>query len=189
MLFKKLNLALTASVLLSTSAVAAEDLGNRGDGITTQNCMYNVLESSPSSRYTISDDGASLVDSSTGLTWARCDLGQTWNNETKVCDGNQSTHNWLDAHLEAQSYSAGTITTGWRVPNIKELATIIEERCSYPTVNTEIFFSTTRGQIYWASTPYKIGSAGDKAYLMEMGLGIITAADKSNEINVKLVRD
>ncbi|MBU3004146.1 DUF1566 domain-containing protein [Paraglaciecola arctica] len=90
-----------------------------------------------------------VTDESLGLVWMRCSLGQIWENETCTGDANELT--WQQALQAAHGYEyAGQL--GWRVPNIKELASLTERSCVRPAIN-ELFFPNTYSDDYWTSTP------------------------------------
>ena len=65
-------------------------------------------------------------DPKTGLIWMRCSIGETWNGRS--CTGEPLELNWQ----ESQDYVAKVINSqegfashkNWRIPNIKELASI-----------------------------------------------------------------
>lgn len=45
----------------------------------------------------------------------------------------------------------GQLSYDWRIPNIKELSTIIERACTSPARNTDIF-PVTVASVMWSST-------------------------------------
>ena len=60
-------------------------------------------------------------DTSTGLIWMRCSLGQTWTGET--CTGKAKKYTWPIAMLAAnKSNFAGK--NDWQLPSIEDLANI-----------------------------------------------------------------
>jgi len=131
-----------------------------------QECPEGLLRTSPDSRFGIYDNGVAL-DRSTGLRWSRCLVGQTFSDnrclgEPKLFDirgyiGYMSTINESydkDGHM-------------WRLPNIKELASIAERGCSDPAVNLQIFPDTPKRFAIYSSTPY----AGDKFYTIDLITG------------------
>lgn len=91
-------------------------------------------------------NGAEVADSQTGLVWARCSVGQTWNGAQ--CIGQPT----LVYHEEAMKLAQAT--PGWRLPNVKELASLVDRRCESPSIDTAAFpgFPTHGGQSYWSST-------------------------------------
>ncbi|WP_435273932.1 DUF1566 domain-containing protein [Psychrobium sp. nBUS_13] len=129
---KKLLLALT--VAASFTAVA------------DQTCVPNAAQSTPTANF-IANDNGTVTDRATNLMWMRCTIGQTFNAETKNCDGQPQTFFWQDALQAAESvrtnkqhaYYQFAGVTNWRVPNIKELTSIRETACYNPALNETIF--------------------------------------------------
>ncbi len=64
-----------------------------------------------------SGDGTA-TDTSSGLLWMRCSIGQTWSNETFT--GSASELTWQQAFLQADHRYEYAEQTGWRVPNMKK---------------------------------------------------------------------
>ncbi|MCX5871531.1 MAG: DUF1566 domain-containing protein [Deltaproteobacteria bacterium] len=59
-----------------------------------------------------------MKDTVTGLEWQRCSVGQTWNAETKHCDGSVIGYNWFGAQ-------GLTKAGGFRLPTITELRSLV----------------------------------------------------------------
>ena len=112
-------------------------------GYAEQICNDSVEVTTPSSRFEINDDQA--FDNKTGLTWKRCLVGQNWNTELSQCDGNATSVNWKEA-LES-------VSEGWRLPNIKELGSIVEHSCGNPSINLSVFPIEAVAPTLWSSTP------------------------------------
>lgn len=80
--------------------------------------------------------------------WKRCAEGQTWSGAT--CTGSASTVNWADA-LKS-TVSATTVGySDWRLPNLKELQSIVEDKCYAPAINTSIF-PNTPASLFWSAS-------------------------------------
>jgi hypothetical protein len=80
--------------------------------------------SSPVKRFMDNGDGT-LTDIEPDLTWMRCSLGQVWNGKT--CTGTPATYTWKSAQEAANKLNhVGGFANhvDWRVPQIRELATI-----------------------------------------------------------------
>ncbi|MBP8284334.1 MAG: DUF1566 domain-containing protein, partial [Chromatiaceae bacterium] len=91
-----------------------------------QTCKYgSIPATAPASRFTDNGDGT-VTDRATGLQWQRCSEGQTWSSGT--CTGTATGHTWQVALqlAEAASYAG---QSDWRLPNINELASIVEQAC------------------------------------------------------------
>lgn len=99
----------------------------------------------------IDNNNGTITDSRLGLTWMRCSLGQTWNAEFNSCTGDASELTWQQALQMAHGFEFAD-QAGWRVPNVKELATLTERQCVRPAIN-ELFFPNTPSDDFWTSTP------------------------------------
>jgi hypothetical protein len=107
------------------------------------------------------------------------------------CSGTATTHNWKGALDAARTASNSTYLgqSGWRLPNVKELGSLLENACTSPAINTSIFPSTPSG-IFWTSSPYT-GNAGwdfEAWYVGFLSRGEIFRETKSNLYYVRLVR-
>ncbi|TWI75377.1 uncharacterized protein DUF1566 [Desulfobotulus alkaliphilus] len=123
-----------------------------------------VLSTTPSSDFEIHAN-ASLTHKKTGLTWMRCALGQSW--EGGTCTGDASMHIWQDALMEAEQLNREGGFGGfsdWRLPNYKELASIVEERCTGPAMNA-LLFPGAPASVFWSSTPLNNADDRPAAYI------------------------
>jgi hypothetical protein len=115
---------------------------------TAQTCNKRITPSTPDTRFSVSGD--EVTDLQTGLIWQRCSVGQRWDGTT--CSGDTTRHNWS----EALAMAAGD----WRLPNIKELMSIVETACVNPAVNLTVFpFPATASFKYWSSSPVDYGNS------------------------------
>ncbi len=108
-------------------------------------CSEHFKITLPDSRYKLLNNGTEVKDKETGLIWRRCSLGQSWNGKT--CTGTAKSYNWQQALSKAQS-----LGHGYRLPNIKELYSLVEERCDDPSINLNMF-PNTPSLTYWSSSP------------------------------------
>ena len=116
--------------------------------VSSQTCLPNFDPALKVDEFIDNADGTA-TDASLGLVWMRCSLGQTWENET--CSGDASELTWQQALQTAHGFKyAGQL--GWRVPNMKELASLTERSCVRPAINP-LFFPNTSSDDYWTSTP------------------------------------
>jgi hypothetical protein len=152
-------------------------------GSQTQICRTEteIPPTTPTSQFTQNNNGT-VTDNATKLTWMRCSLGQYWDGTT--CQGDASQHNWQQALQVAQDeYFANY--DDWRLPNIKELTSIVEEACHSPAINLTIFPSTETDYEYWTSTIYY----GDRALKVRFRDGFFTFYYKREKTyGVRLVR-
>lgn len=117
-------------------------------------CEYqeNLEATATANRFTLSADGTA-VDNMTGLMWTRCAIGKEWDNTTSNCiEVGARHHKWFDA-LELADASDYAGHTDWRLPNIKELVSIVEVGCSRPALNETVFPNIGQATRIWSSTP------------------------------------
>lgn len=145
-----------------------------------QTCNSSIPPSTPDSQFTDNADGT-VTDNQTELIWMRCSLGQTWGGGT--CSGSISTFNWQTALNAATSHSfAGN--SDWRLPNVRELASIIEISCFSPAINSTIFPLTPNGW-YWSATPHKGAGLGFDVFAWLVKFGNRT--DIAGDLDVRIV--
>lgn len=121
-------------------------------GASQADCNPSILETTPTAHFTDHGDGT-VTHEKTGLMWKVCTEGQTWS--SGACSaGTQIQFLWpeaLDSANTANASGGYAGKTGWRLPNIKELASITELKCSGLAINTTIFPSTLANN-YWSSS-------------------------------------
>jgi len=146
---KGLLTVLAGILLLSASIVWAEPPAPVAK--TGQTTSYRTGDdgdlqkgvASPSPRFTDNDDGT-VADNLTGLMWAK--------------DANYNgTKTWDDAidyanNLSLGSEGCGASYTDWRLPNVKELQSLIGFGSSSPALPTGHPFTNVRSYYYWSST-------------------------------------
>ena len=120
-----------------------------------QYCDYaSTLATAPARRFIDNHDGT-VTDLGTGLQWKRCSEGQIWMGS--FCDRTATTHSWQGAlNLADGATYAGK--DDWRLPNVKELASIIEEACYYPAFNETVFPDTPGADVWTSSSVAPISS-------------------------------
>lgn len=117
--------------------------------VSAQTCHSEttIPSSTPSSRFRNNNNGT-ITDMATGLMWARCTEGQSGS----ACAGGDAMLFTWEGALKRASESTLAGYSDWRLPNIKELESIVEERCYNPAVNLAVFPGTPVS-IFWSSTP------------------------------------
>ena len=132
------------------------------------------------SRYAYSADATEVTDAQSGLTWRRCTEGKTWSSSTSTCVGGLTvfTHEDALAHAKTQ--------TGWRLPNVKELASLVDVSRANPAVDATAFPSTSSA-VYWSSTPDVQGPSS--AWSVDFALGNVLSTPRTTfGVLVRLVR-
>ena len=120
--------------------------------VYAQTCLTGTaVQSTPTSAFTVNNDGT-VFHKKTGLIWKVCSEGQTWVDSPDRCDDATSLFNWSAGLVHAQAASfAGH--SDWRLPNHKELRSIVELQCENPAIN-EVIFMSTSPDYHWTSSPY-----------------------------------
>ena len=132
-------------------------------------------------RYTVID--GTVTDGVTGLMWKQCPEGL----EGSDCSvGAAGLLIWGGSMKRARdSEFAGY--TNWRLPNMKELLSIVAFDQSSPALNTTVFPGSTSS--FWSSTP-KYVATGNQSYVVDFTKGIhqpkVRTVQKSAQ---RLVRD
>ncbi len=134
--------------LLSALAVC---MGLAASSTQAATCNTNspaLSPSNPDAAYILTPNGTA-TDSRTGLMWQRCSEGQTWSGGT--CIG---TASWVNqaAALSAGPASSFAGYSDWRLPNIKELRSLVEECRTNPSINETVFPATITAFPYWTSS-------------------------------------
>lgn len=144
-----------------------------------QTCNPNIKADTPDSRFTVNADNT-VTDKVTGLIWMRCSLGQSG---ADCSTGMAYFSNWERALAQNGYTFAGQ--SDWRLPNINELASIIERKCYDPAINLSVFPATTSSD-YWSSSP----SANNHKYVWVVNFYGGFDHDKYKDFNyhVRLVR-
>lgn len=114
-----------------------------------QTCYDTLTSTTPTANFTIVTNGMTQ-DTKTGLMWTRCSYGQTWDSANSTCTGAPVSITWQDALQLSTTVTYGG-HTDWRLPNVKELATIVEQSCVDPAINLTIFPATSP-ENYWTGT-------------------------------------
>lgn len=135
-------------------------------------------------RYRVHGNGT-VTDLKTGLMWAQCSLGQIWDQSTNTCLGNELGFNWNSAQSFAQNVVLANYSD-WRIPNLKELASIVALDRYDPAINLYAFPSTRSNIAFWTSTPDR--SDATKAYIFGTYYGFQEVTIKTTPYAIRLVR-
>lgn len=150
-------------------------------------CNSAMRESTPNSRFVIYSNEV-VLDKNTGLMWRRCAQGRSGSDCKKGVD---FILDWDDALTQAAS-STYAGYTDWRLPNVKELLGITEEKCASPALNLAVFpMPTGANYAYWTASPRQgVGSANaDLSLQVDFLNGQVNARERESKYAVRLVRD
>jgi hypothetical protein len=132
--------------------------------------------------FVISSDGNEVTDQKTGLIWRRCSEGMAWNGST--CAGTASTFTH-EAALQYAATQANSTGIAWRLPNIKELASIADISRSNPAIDPAAFPATPTNS-FWSSSP-NVGYGTD-AWYVHFSYGYTHYDYRYRSYHVRLVR-
>lgn len=152
-----------------------------------QTCSNNITPSHPDGQY-IADNGT-VVDVVNALEWQLCTLGQTANGTS--CSGTPTSYQtWQQALQAASENSSFGGFNDWRLPNIKELASLVEHSCIAPAIDLS-YFPDTPSSPYWTNTPdgFDIDTTvGLEGLLIDFNDGTEFVTDTENRRYIRMVR-
>lgn len=124
------------------------------------------------------DNGnGTILDNVTGLVWQKCALGGTGND---CLGGTTVSHTWSNAQTQCAVLGAG-----WRLPELFELANIIDYGTSYSTVNSTAFPATAPAA-FWSATAHPLYTT--MAWTVNFAQGTPGVDYKTNTNYVRCVR-
>ena len=118
--------------------------------------------------FTDNGDGT-VTDGNTGLMWQQAEAGSM---------------DWEAAITYCESFSLPGYTD-WRLPNVKELRSIVDDRLYNPAID-KIYFPGALASYYWSSTTYADGSSD--AWGVVFGSGSVHYYSKTIGNYVRCVR-
>jgi len=144
-------------------------------------CVGTITASTPTADFVDHGNGT-VTHTKTGLMWKQCSEGLSG---TGCATGAATWHTWQAALQLAETLNAGGGFAGftdWRLPNQKELNSIVERQCVVPSINAAIFPATV-SDWYWSASPY--AGVATYAWSIDFGGGV---NGKSVNYYVRLVR-
>jgi uncharacterized repeat protein (TIGR01451 family) len=146
---------------------------------TAGNPNASLIETTPTSAFTDHGNGT-VTHTLTGLMWKQCSQGQSG---AGCASGSAQAMTWSTA-LQAAVADTTAGYTDWRLPNQKELESIVES-CGYsPTINQTVF-PATPASVYWPASSYRIPSFAWAVYFTD---GDFYINPKSGYGHARLVR-
>lgn len=146
-------------------------------------CLGNTWTATPPASFSVDGAHGVVSDSRTQLMWQLCPRGQTGTS----CAGTAGLYSWSQALDEATA--ANTASDGgyndWRVPNVKELQSLVETGCTAPAIQSTVFPNTPSAE-HWTSTSY--AATPGSAWYVEFTEGAAFLTGKGTSHVVRLVR-
>ncbi|CAK8719565.1 Adhesin [Candidatus Electronema halotolerans] len=118
-----------------------------------QNCRPDSIPASTPDSQLVDNGDGTVTDSKTSLTWKKCVEGFSGDD---CGSGTPDTFTWQEALQQSSvvNNSGGFAGhTDWRLPNINELISLVEEQCSNPAINLNRF-PNTPSSVVWSGSPY-----------------------------------
>lgn len=150
-----------------------------------QTCERDFIPASTPDSQLIDNGDGTITDSKTGLIWKKCFEGVSG----ASCEtGSPNSFTWQAALQQPEivnSEGGFAGSTGWRLPDINELGSIVEEQCFDPAINL-IRFPNTPSLNVWSGSPF----AGDsnKAWYVNFSNGHSMFYTRADNYAVRLVR-
>ena len=150
-------------------------------GMVLAGCLWAGLGQAVE-RFVVSADGQEVTDTRTGLIWRRCAEGMAFKGNT--CTGNPTAYSH-EAALQRATREATRTGLDWRLPNVKELSSLVDRSRSGPAIDSKAF-PATPSEWFWSSSPY-VGNASS-AWFVYFGDGNVGSNYRGSYLAVRLVR-
>jgi len=138
---------------------------------------YNPSAIQPSYK----DNGNNTItDNVTGLMWKKCSEGQ---NNDASCSGTAQTYTWNQALQQCNLIPLGY--NDWRVPDIKELMSIMDYGKAIPPMINLIFPNTQTTIDYWSST---YDTSSNNVWCLTFNKGIVEGCYFSSNSYLRCIR-
>lgn len=159
-----------------------------------QICKDDPLTIAPSTAHlTVNTSDETVSDNKTNLMWKMCLEGLSG---TDCSVNTANTLTWEAALARPKDINAGAgfaDHNDWRLPNIKELQSIIEEQCYQPAMNRSAFKGMTDATQVdaWTASPTStsLASGEDKSWSIDLADGKLNFSTRTLSFHVLLVRD
>ena len=146
----------------------------------------SIPASTPDSQLQDNGDGT-VTDLKTGLMWKQCVEGLS-GPDCASSSGSAAAFTWQQALQRVQTVnSSGGFAgfTDWRVPNIKELSSLVEHQCWEPAINQTRFPMEWFDSI-WSSSA--VAGRNDLVWGVDPRVGNAGWYNESNYNRLRLVR-
>jgi hypothetical protein len=147
---------------------------------TAGNPSTSVTESTPTSDFTSNGNGT-VTHSLTGLVWKQCVQGLSG---AGCATGTAIAMTW-SAALAASAADTTAGYSDWRLPNKKELESIVES-CGYSPAINQSLFPATPALYYWSASSYVADPSN--AWFVNFNVGYTSNYFKTSNFTVRLVR-
>lgn len=127
----------------------------------------------PAGRYNISADTKTVTDTKTGLVWQR--------------DVPDIRPTWVDARVWCRNNESSLPGSGWRLPSIEELRTIVDSSVVYPAIDSAAF-PNLPGDHYWYWSSTRTAADSSRAWVVYFWIGTVNTPFVHDFAYVRCVR-
>jgi hypothetical protein len=150
-----------------------------------QTCKPDSIPASTPDSQLVDNGNGTITDSKTSLMWKKCLEGLSGSN----CEsGSAGSFTWQEALQQPIAVNTSGGFAGhsdWRLSNINELVSIVEEQCYDPAINLSRFPNTPSSYV-WSGSPY--ASSSDSAWNVHFYSGSYSSGSRGSVSAVRLVR-
>jgi len=142
----------------------------------------------PDSQHYVPQPNLTVIDSTTGLQWMRCAMGQIWDPQHNLALGKGEKLTWYQALLAVGQLNQGSGLAGytdWRLPSLPELQTLCSPH-HHPKIDPSAFPGSPPFP-FWTMTPF--AGYANAAWFLYFHTGYGSWGRKSYPFRVRLVRD
>lgn len=174
-------------IITPTDAWVLGSNGGPYNAVKTDNATYKVRcvsGSLPTTQSFTDNTDGTVRDNFSGFIRQKCANG--YNNDS-TCTGSLVQTTWVNA----LNYCEGLTLAGrsdWRLPNIKELETLVDySTSSLPKINSSLFPNAPIGY-QWSSTSYIGGAPPQFAYFIDFNTGGTSFSSRGATMDARCVR-
>jgi hypothetical protein len=150
-----------------------------------QSCHSDTMtETTPDTQYVVHGDGT-ITDTTTALMWKQCVEGLS---DPSCASGTAELQTWQSALQTANNINDNGGFAGyadWRVPNIAELVSLVEEQCTGPSINDSVFPNTAKKFIWTSSPDFNLDKG---SWSVDFNIGATATLERDSAFQVRLVR-
>jgi len=152
---------------------------------SAQSCHTDTItETTPDTQYVVHGD-ETITDTTTALMWKRCVEGLS---DPDCANGTAELQTWKDALQTANDTNNNGGFAGyadWRIPNVAELVSLVEEQCTGPSINDSVFPNTAKKFIWTSSPDFNLDEG---SWSVDFNVGTTITNLRDNAFQVRLVR-
>ena len=152
---------------------------------SAQTCHTDTItETTPDTQFVVHGDGT-VTDTTTALMWKQCVEGLS---DPNCASGIAELKTWQDTLQTANTTNDNGGFAGyadWRIPNIAELVSLVEEQCTGPSINDSVFPNTTTSFILTSSPDFNNDSG---SWSVDFNIGTTATVLRNSSFQLRLVR-